>query len=90
MTISGNHPPRSVAERFTFSHAVFENCNHIILLHQGASLKDKREFLVEKDAFSCRRHFRRDASRHVAFLPTRFLWLPLTRCSTFSLSSYRY
>jgi hypothetical protein len=37
-------------------------CNDTIFIHQGVSLKDKREFLVEKYAFSCRDCISVDAS----------------------------
>jgi hypothetical protein len=40
-------------------------------MQEGLSLKDIREFCVEKDAFSCRRHFPRGESCNVASLSTR-------------------
>jgi hypothetical protein len=46
------------------------NCNDIIFIHQGVSLKDKRAFLVEKYEFSCRRHFHRVDFREIASLST--------------------
>jgi hypothetical protein len=50
---SGNYPPRSIAGRFTFS---------ILFINHVVSLKDMREFPVEKYAFSCRHHFPRAAA----------------------------
>jgi hypothetical protein len=46
-----------------FSSCSITTCNDIIFIHQGASLKDKRAFPVEKYAFSWRRrHFPRVVS----------------------------
>jgi hypothetical protein len=50
------------------SSGSLKTCNDIIFKHQGASLKDKREFLVEKYAFSCRRHFPRVGFREIVSL----------------------
>jgi hypothetical protein len=45
-------------------------CNDTLFIRQGASLKDKREFVVEKYGFSCRRYFTLDDSRDIASLST--------------------
>jgi hypothetical protein len=46
-------------------------CNDIIFIHHGASLKEMREFLVEKDALSCRWHVPRLDFREIVSLSTR-------------------
>jgi hypothetical protein len=56
------------------SRCSITTCNDITFTHQGVRVKDRGVFLVEKSAFSCRRHFPRHDSRDVASLSTRLLF----------------
>ena len=57
-----------------FSSCAATTCIDIILTHCSVSLKDRSNFIVEKYAFSCRRHFPHGWSCNVASLSIRLLF----------------
>jgi hypothetical protein len=76
---------------FFISRCSVTTCNDIFFIHQGVCLKDKRAFLVEKYALSCRRHFPGVDFREIASLSTP--WAILTShtvVSVFMMLAYIY
>jgi hypothetical protein len=71
-----NHPPPHLnggTIHFLSSFSL-TTCNDFILIHHGASLKGRDELIMEKHAFSCRRHFPRGKSSDIASVSTHLLF----------------